>query len=318
MGGTGRATRSTPETWPSADRARGVIDLHMLPPVPSINGARIRELTGEQSIPADAQISLRVHRVVAGDRRFVTGFCLGDGHGYSAVGIAVIDRLMMEAPGAALHVVPVVHRNIAWDIVLRHLRTFTGQVLLFAFPDSETYDAGAAEVFYSPKVQHFDEAGAPIARLTQAQRRRIKGEVAMRQGRPEPPPFYAADFAERQDAPWVFQVGTPAGKQLRAAVWDGRRDYAHEMPEDIAAHVGGNRIAIVQLGRPVGTDRRSALRLTHALARDHDGVVLWARDTETFQSILHSFIRLDIPSAARPELPEGWNPEVVILPARDG
>ena len=314
MPGTARAKQSPPETWPKAERAGGVIDLHMLPPAPSIDGARLRELTGDESIPADTQVSLRVHRVVAGDRSFVTGFCLGDGYGFSAVGIAVIDRLMMEAPGATLHVVPVVHGEIAWDIVLRHLRTFTGQVLLFTFPDSETYDAGAAEVFYSPKVRLIDEEGAPIARLTRAQRRRIKEEAARMKGRPAPAPFYAADFAERQDAPWVFKMGTPAGRQLRAAVWDGRRDYAHEMPEDIAAHVGGDRIAIVQVDRPVGADGRSALRLTHALARDHDGVVLWARDTETFQSILTSFIRLDIPSAARPELPEGWNPEVVILP----
>ena len=70
MVGTGRATRSTPETWPSGECARGMIDLHWLPPVPSINGARIRELTGEESIPPDAEIALRVHHVIAGDRSF--------------------------------------------------------------------------------------------------------------------------------------------------------------------------------------------------------------------------------------------------------
>jgi hypothetical protein len=90
--------------------------------VAAINGARIRALTGDDRIPETAQISLRVFRAVVGERTFHVGFCIGDGERFSAIGIAVIDRLMIEAPGDALHVVPVVHEDIAWDIVLRHLR----------------------------------------------------------------------------------------------------------------------------------------------------------------------------------------------------
>jgi hypothetical protein len=33
--------------WPHAGDFRGMIDLHMLPPVHAIDGARIRELTGD-------------------------------------------------------------------------------------------------------------------------------------------------------------------------------------------------------------------------------------------------------------------------------
>jgi hypothetical protein len=135
--------------WPQADNYRGTIDLHMLPPVAAINGARIRELTGDSSIPDAPEIILQAFRAAVGDRTFHVGFCLGNGSAFSAIGIAVIDRLMMEAPGAALHVVLVVHQDIAWDIVLRHLRSFTGRVLLFAFPDSDIYDAGTAEKYYS-------------------------------------------------------------------------------------------------------------------------------------------------------------------------
>ena len=43
---------------------------------------------------------------------------------------------MMEAPKAPLHLVPVVHADIAWDLVLRHLRTFTGELLLFTDADT--------------------------------------------------------------------------------------------------------------------------------------------------------------------------------------
>jgi hypothetical protein len=41
--------------------------------------------------------------------------------------------------------------------------------------------------------------------------------------------------------------------------------------------------------KPVGVNRRSSLHLTHLLAKDFDGVIHWARDTETFQSILKSY-----------------------------
>lgn len=310
-----RKRRQEQSAWPRSDSFRGAIDLHGLPPVAAINGARIRALTGDATIPDDAQILLRAFRAVVGERSFHVGFCLGDGEGFSAIGIAVIDRLMMAAPGAALHVVPVVHGEIAWDIVLRHLRSFTGQVLLFAFPDSDVYDAGTAEVFYSQDIRQFDANGAPLGRLTAAQRRKIREQKTAILNRPSPAIFYATTGVAQEESPWIFRLVTPAGKVIRTAVWNGRRDYAHEFPEDITRWVGGDRIAIVQVDSPVGVNRRSSLDLTHWLAKDFDGVIHWARDTETFQSILKSFVRLDLESVSPPELDENWDPEITILAA---
>jgi hypothetical protein len=102
---------------------------------------------------------------------------------------------------------------------------------------------------------------------------------------------------------------------IRTAVWTGRRDYAHEFPAEITRRVGVERIAIVQVDSPVGINRRSSLELMHHLAKDFDGVIHWARDTETFQSILKSFVRLDLESVSPPELPESWRPEITILAA---
>lgn len=315
MGEARRRRQQQQSAWPRSDSFRGVIDLHNLPPVAEINGARIRELTGDATIPDDAQVILRAFRAVVGERSFHVGFCLGDGEDFSAIGIAVIDRMMREAPGAAIHVVPVVHEEIAWDIVLRHLRSFTGQVLLFAFPNSDVYDAGTAEVSYSQDIRQFDPDGAPWGRLTAAQRRKIREQKAAILNRPPPPIFYAASGVAQEESPWIFRLATPAGKVIRTAVWNGRRDYAHEFSPEITRWVGGDRIAIVQVDSPVGVNRRSSLDLTHWLAKDFDGVIHWARDTETFQSILKSFVRLDLESVSPPELPEGWDPEVVILVA---
>lgn len=315
MGEAKRKRQQQQATCPRSDSVRNMIDLHGLPPVAAINGARIRALTGDATIPDDSQIVLRAFRAVVGERSFHVGFCLGDGKGFSAIGIAVIDRLMMEAPGAALHVVPVVHGEIAWDIVLRHLRSFNGQVLLFAFPDSDIYDAGTAEVSYSQDIRQFDADGAPLGRLTAAQRRKIREQKAAILNRPPPPIFYATTGVAQEESPWIFRLVTPSGKVIRTAVWNGRRDYAHEFPVDITRWVGGDRIAIVQVDSPVGVNRRSALELTHHLAKDFDGVVHWARDTETFQSIVKSLVRLDLESIGPPALPENWEPEITILAA---
>lgn len=312
----GEAKRKKQErAWPDSDRYNGTIDLHVLAPAAEIDGARIRELTGDDTIPDATQVILRAFRAVVGERTFHVGFCLGDGESFSAVGIAVIERLSMEAPGAPLHIVPIVHDDIAWDIVMRHLRSFTGQVLLFAFPNSDVYDAGTAEISYSKHIRQFDPSGALLGRLTDAQRRKIREQKASMLNRPPPPRFYPASGVTQEDSPWIFRVGTPAGKVIRTAAWDGRRNYAHELPEDIGRWVGGDRVAIVQVDSPVGVNRRSSLDLTHKLAKDFDGVIHWARDTETFQSILKSFIRLDLDSVSPPELPAVWEPEIVIFAA---
>lgn len=60
---------------------------------------------------------------------------------------------------------------------------------------------------------------------------------------------------------------------------------------------------------------RPSFDLTHLQAKDFDGAIHWGRDTKTFQSMLKSFVRLDLESTSSPELPEGWEPEVVILAA---
>lgn len=211
----------------------GTIDLHTLPPVAAINGARIRELTGGDTLPDMPQIILRAFRATVGERRFQVGFCLGNETGFSGIGIAVIDRLMMEAPDDPLHVVQVAHEDIAWDVVLRHLRSFTGQTLLFAFPNSDVYDARTAEIHYSSVIRLFDIEGKQLRRLTAAHRQKIREQKAAILNRPPPPVFYAATGVAQEDSPWIFRLVTPAGKVIRTAVWIGRRDYAHEFPEHI-------------------------------------------------------------------------------------
>lgn len=299
----------------SSNEFRGVIDLRTLPPVAEIDSNRIKELLGDDSLPDSKKAVLNAFQARVGERSFHVGFCIGSESGFSAIGIAVIERLMMEVSSDTLHVVPIVHDDIAWDMVLRRLRNFNGQVLLFAFSDSDVYDAGTAEMFFSNVVCVYDIEGNPLKKLTASQRRKIQEQASKILKRPLPK-LYATDVSQ-EDTPWIFRHVTPAGKEIRTAVWNGRRDYVHEPPEDIVRWVGGEKIAIVQVDSPVGVNRRSSLSLTHSLAQEFDGIIHWARDSDTFQSILKSFIRLDLESVSPPNIPEGWQPKVVILAANN-
>jgi len=119
-------------SWPRDTAFRGQIILRALPGAPKLNGAKIRELTGDPNIPDADSVLLRAFESTVGERRFHVGFCLSNETGVSAIGVAVIERLMMEAPGAALHVAPIAHGDIAWDLVLR--QRSPGALYLFCRP----------------------------------------------------------------------------------------------------------------------------------------------------------------------------------------
>jgi hypothetical protein len=73
------------------------------------------------------------------------------------------------------------------------------------------------------------------------------------------------------------------------------------------------KISIVQVQCPVGVNRRSSLDLMMWLSKNHYGVIHWARETETFQSIVKTFVRLIFESVSSPELPEDWQPSRITM-----
>lgn len=84
----------------------------------------------------------------------------------------------------------------------------------------------------------------------------------------------------------LFLIRTE-GKVIRTGAWNGRVDYSH-LPSAAATDAcGGPKLTIVQVNRPTnGFEGRSSVALTHALAPEFDAVLHWARDTETFRSIV--------------------------------
>jgi hypothetical protein len=247
----------------------------------------------------------------------MVGFCLGVGERLSAVGHLVVERLTMEVGDAdtPLHIVPISDKEVAWDLVLRHLRTFTGDVLLFAFSDSLVYDAGTAEVYYSSEIALFQD-GQPVPRLDTDTQRHIERESKASTGE-TPPVLHTLPGTDPLELPPVFEMRASNGKYVRLTVWNGRKNFIHEIPPYIIRLVGGDKIALIQVGHPVGIDGRSSVALTDSLAEFVDGVVHWARDSKTYQSIVRDLILADVSSALPPVLPADWSPEIILMPVKD-
>jgi hypothetical protein len=188
--------------------------------------------------------------------------------------------------------------------------------LLFGFSNSVVYDAGTGEIYYASEIAIFRN-GERQRRLTERDRRDVKIRAAQIRGQPPPPRFYEMPGLDPQEQPWMFQMTTRNGKTLRLTVWNGRHDFVHELAGNVVDLVGGDRIAVVQVGSPVGVAGRSSIALSEALASDFDGIVHWARDTATYQSIITELVEADLPSVGPPEVPPGWNPEITIMPVDD-
>ena len=128
-------------------------------PAPEIEDAYMAKLTGNESLEDFSQVVPQTYRVEIGGRMFHVRFALGDGESLSAGGSALIARLGLETQNGQLHVVPASHKDVTWDIVLRHLRSFGGQTQLFVIPDPDTNNAGVAEMHYSKHIRSFGSDG---------------------------------------------------------------------------------------------------------------------------------------------------------------
>jgi hypothetical protein len=121
----------------------------------------------------------------------------------------------------------------------------------------------------------------------------------------------------------VFLFTRNSGQQSRIAVWNGRKNFSHNMsPLEIDKMMDGKRIAIVQVGSPVGVNGRSSMALTKVILLedelDIDGIIHWARDTETYQSIIDELSKSGLSMVDATSLISDMKPEVIIMmPVRD-
>lgn len=116
----------------------------------------------------------------------------------------------------------------------------------------------------------------------------------------------------------IFEFTGAAGEWAVITVWDGKDNFSAEFPTDIINRLGADKIAVVQVGKPVGRNGRSAISLSDVLVScGFGGILQWARDTETYQSIMQEIERRRLVPADPSHPPEDWKPEIVIVPCRD-
>jgi hypothetical protein len=73
------------------------------------------------------------------------------------------------------------------------------------------------------------------------------------------------------------------GQKVPVVIWNGVEVYVNLVPQYLRRKT---KFGVVQVGRPFGA-RRSARRLVTALS--FDAIVLWARDTRTYDSAVAEF-----------------------------
>ncbi len=116
----------------------------------------------------------------------------------------------------------------------------------------------------------------------------------------------------------TFEFTGAAGESAMVAVWNGKKNFSNEFPTDIINLIGGDKIAVVQVSKPVGRNGRSSIALSDVLIGcGVNGIIHWARDTETYNSIMTEFEQRRLRRGKPPELPDGWKPEIVIMPCKD-
>lgn len=81
-----------------------------------------------------------------------------------------------------------------------------------------------------------------------------------------------------------------AGRAHRVAVWNGVRSYESQPPPEIVSVLGGGKVSIVQISKPMGV-HRSAFKTLDALLEKFDVVIFWTRDTRTYRSMVEEFRR---------------------------
>ncbi len=101
----GEAKRKKQEraAWPGSDRYDGTIDLHVLPPVAAIDGARIRELTGDDTIPDTSFEALSLSEDVIGSAEVD----IGRSQVFEALVIAPVIVVLDEVPDLRLEITKV-------------------------------------------------------------------------------------------------------------------------------------------------------------------------------------------------------------------
>jgi hypothetical protein len=101
-----------------------------------------------------------------------------------------------------------------------------------------------------------------------------------------------AQAPHRPGSKYFFLHSYRAGERVPVVVWNGVARFRNAVPdfllENEPAFAGALTFAIVHIRRPVG-GRRSARGIVAGLQASYDAIILFTRDTATYQSVIGEF-----------------------------
>jgi hypothetical protein len=193
-------------------------------------------------------------------------------------------------------------------------------MLIFSFPHLPLFDVTHAKLFGADAITVFSYDGTIFPKTSRKRQREIEAQARERYGEAPAPTFYEVPGIDPEEDPWVFGLEASNGAKARVTVWNGRDDFIHEFPtEKIVRLVGGSKIAVAQVGSPL-VGGRSSLKVSDMLAQaGYEGIIHWARDTATYQSVLKEFVGANLPTVLPPDLPADWKPDdLLVIPVKGG
>ena len=89
----------------------------------------------------------------------------------------------------------------------------------------------------------------------------------------------------------LFEMPTITGRMARVLVLDGKHDYEQGPEPSLMGYFDEDcgEVFIIQVGRPVGVDGRSAIASSKLVSDRSRAIIQWARDTATYASIIAEF-----------------------------
>jgi hypothetical protein len=123
--------------------------------------------------------------------------------------------------------------------------------------------------------------------------------------------------AQKVTLDWCFEIdvdGIPRRVLVHNGLWRwGRMPEAEDLRK-----VGAPVIHCAQVSSPMN-EGRSGIQAAEALIKSGaDGVVLWARNKEVYNSIIAEFVKAGYPTAEPLDLPPDWKADkLIVIPVRE-
>lgn len=252
------------------------------------------------------------------DGRFAMVIGISDGHMASPLAQMALNRACRQYPDFKnVIIVQMVDLDTAEACVAWHARenpAVIGSVLFFACSDAKMIDRVSCPLLHDRSDVELIMNGKTVPKRTPEKRQEQRAYAAnvYRDMYGETPETEFVNSAQTVTMDWTFEVEVD-GKTHRVLVLNGLWSWDRKPGDAELRKVGTDTICVAQINAPITEGRSAVCAATVLIEAKADGVVLWARNKEIYNSIISDFVNNGIATAPEITLPIDWKAEKVVL-----